>query len=376
MRAFFLTEGTRTSPASRIRVYNHLERLDTIADLHVRAVSFTGEAACRALVDGKKPCPPLRAAEKLRQVAAWSSLRGAARRSDVLFIQRVLPPPGTIARLAGLKTPLIYDFDDAVYLGRAEREMRFRAVVRAASLVIAVSRFAAAEAIRRGAAPERVTVIPSPVDCAAVARRPAGGTGESSFTVGWIGSPATTGYLEAIWPELAAFAAGCPRARFLFVGARPFDTGALKSRVRFEPWSAENDRDLPAQMDAGIMPLPDDPWCRGKGGYKLIQYMAAAVPCLASPVGANLEVVEAGVCGFFAAQSGDWSRHLARLAADPALCDSLGAAGRKRAETVYDYNVTSGQFLTALQNAAACGRTPDTSTGGVTPGQSPAVERK
>ncbi|MCE5271888.1 glycosyltransferase family 4 protein [bacterium] len=376
MRVFFLTEGTRTSPASRIRVYNHLERLAGRTDFEARAVSFTGEAACRALVDGKKPCPPLRAAEKLRQLAAWSSLRGAARRSDVLFVQRVLPPAGTIARLARLKTPLVYDFDDAVYLGRAEREMRFRAVIRAAASVIAVSRFAADEAIRRGAAPERVTVIPSPVDCAAVARRPAGGTGESSFTVGWIGSPATTSYLEAVWPELAAFAADCPRARFLFVGARPFDTGTLKERVRFETWSEEKNRTLPAQMDAGIMPLPDDPWCRGKGGYKLIQYMSAGVACLASPVGANLEVVEDGVCGFFAAQSGDWRRHLARLADNPALCDSLGAAGRQRAETVYDYAVTSGQFLSALQQAAACGRTPDTSTGGVTPGQSPAVERK
>ena len=101
-------------------------------------------------------------------------------------------------------------------------------------------------------------------------------------------------------------------------------------------------------MDAGLMPLADDPWCRGKGAYKLIQYMAAGVPCLAAPVGANLEVVLEGVTGFFARKSGEWRILLNKLAADSALCDSLGAAGRKRAESLYDYSVTSAQFQQVL----------------------------
>lgn len=350
MRAFFLTEGTRTSPASRIRVYNYLDRLAGNDDFQAETVSFTGEACCRALVSGKAPCLFLRGAGKLRQIRIWAGLRSAAARSDVVFIQRVLPPPGITARLARLKTRLVYDFDDAVYLGGTEREMRFREMMRAASRVITVSSAAAREAVRLGAEASRVAVIPSPVDCSGYRVRPAGGAG-SSFTVGWVGSPPTTPYLEAIWPELAVFAGKNPAARFVFVGAKKFDTGALAPRVRFEPWSEDNEKELPALFDAGLMPLPDDPWCRGKGGYKLIQYMAAGVACLASPVGANLEVVEERRTGFFARGSGDWLGLLDRLAGDPGLCGRLGAAGRERAEKMYDYKATCGLFQQVLAEA-------------------------
>ena len=44
------------------------------------------------------------------------------------------------------------------------------------------------------------------------------------------------------------------------------------------------------EMDIGIMPLPDEPWTRGKSGYKLVQYMACGIPVVADRpgVGANL----------------------------------------------------------------------------------------
>ena len=76
----------------------------------------------------------------------------------------------------------------------------------AASRIIAVSATAAREAVSRGANESRVTVIPSSVDCSSYRLRKPGG-GADGFTVGWIGSPATTAYLEAVWPELAEFAA-------------------------------------------------------------------------------------------------------------------------------------------------------------------------
>ena len=43
------------------------------------------------------------------------------------------------------------------------------------------------------------------------------------------------------------------------------------------------------------MPLPDSPWERGKCGFKLIQYMAAGLPVVASPVGVNDRIVSPGV---------------------------------------------------------------------------------
>ena len=39
------------------------------------------------------------------------------------------------------------------------------------------------------------------------------------------------------------------------------------------------------------MPLPDNEFTRGKGGFKLIQYMSTAMPVIASAVGFNKQVV-------------------------------------------------------------------------------------
>ena len=41
----------------------------------------------------------------------------------------------------------------------------------------------------------------------------------------------------------------------------------------------------------GLMPLPDTAFTRGKGGFKLIQYMSTAMPVIASAVGYNKQIV-------------------------------------------------------------------------------------
>src|SRR5690606_38569643 len=65
-------------------------------------------------------------------------------------------------------------------------------------------------------------------------------------------------------------------------------------------WSEQDEVSQIHQMDIGIMPLPDDPWERGKCAYKLIQYMACGLPVVASPVGMNTEVVSHGRNGYLA----------------------------------------------------------------------------
>ena len=65
-------------------------------------------------------------------------------------------------------------------------------------------------------------------------------------------------------------------------------------------WSEATEADSLADAHIGVMPLSDDEWARGKCAFKLLQYMAASLPCVASPVGANTEAVIDGFNGFHA----------------------------------------------------------------------------
>ena len=103
-------------------------------------------------------------------------------------------------------------------------------------------------------------------------------------------------------------------------------------------WSLETEVDLLANFDIGLMPLPDDPWTRGKGGYKLLQYGAVGLPVVASPVGVNREIVVDGVTGFLAESDTEWVDALARLIDDPDLRQTMGQAGRDR--MVEHYSLT------------------------------------
>ncbi|HEV2773129.1 MAG TPA: glycosyltransferase, partial [Thermoleophilaceae bacterium] len=100
--------------------------------------------------------------------------------------------------------------------------------------------------------------------------------------------------------------------------------------------------------EVGLMPLPDTPYTRAKAGFKLLQYMAAAAPVLASPVGVNTELVERSGAGYLATEPAEWEQHLRRLAADPALRCDLGARGRAFIEGYADLDAQADTLARLL----------------------------
>src|SRR5262249_36719724 len=93
-------------------------------------------------------------------------------------------------------------------------------------------------------------------------------------------------------------------------------------------------------FDVGIMPLVDDPYQRGKCGCKLLQYMAAGLPTIASPVGVNQQLLDGGR-GLRATSEDEWHAALAELASDAGLRRSLGEAGRAFVERNYSLRAWS-----------------------------------
>ena len=83
------------------------------------------------------------------------------------------------------------------------------------------------------------------------------------------------------------------------------------------------------------------------------QYMAAALPCVASPVGANTEAVIDGFNGFHARTDDDWERHLEALIRSPELRARFGASGRAHVESRYAMRTYQARYLELLQRLAA-----------------------
>ena len=104
-------------------------------------------------------------------------------------------------------------------------------------------------------------------------------------------------------------------------------------------------------FDIGIMPLPDNEWTRGKGGYKLLQYMAVGVPCVASPVGINKELIRDGENGFLATTEEEWYEKLSLLIDNPELRREMGRRGRAYVVRNHSFEAAAPKLISALKHA-------------------------
>ena len=122
------------------------------------------------------------------------------------------------------------------------------------------------------------------------------------------------------------------------------------------PWRLEEEVAALRRFDIGLMPVPDDSWTRGKGGYKLLQYMAVGLPVVASPVGINTQIVRNGHTGYLATADDAWEELLARLIQDGGLRQRMGLRGRQVVEA--EYSLRRAADVLAATLSAAIGATP------------------
>ena len=286
----------------------------------------------------------------------FSALRRRMR-YDVVWLEKEalpwLPTFLEIARLEGL--PYVVDYDDAWFhryenhwlsplLGR-----KIDAVMRVANTVVAGNEYLARRARQAGA--RRVEIVPTAIDLDRYSGLPEVPSGKA-LTVGWIGIPLNAPYLAMIAPALIAAAAAAAVAPIaLHVVGAPVPPEFSGMAATSFAWSEDTEISRIAQFDVGVMPLHDTPWERGKCAYKLLQVMAAGKPVIASPVGANRQVVRHGVNGFLAETTDEWAEALHKLG-DPALRQRMGAEARKTVEEQYSTATVTPRLAEILHRAA------------------------
>jgi glycosyltransferase involved in cell wall biosynthesis len=106
------------------------------------------------------------------------------------------------------------------------------------------------------------------------------------------------------------------------------------------------------EFSVGVMPLVDDPWSRGKCGYKALLTMACGIPTIASPVGVNKDIIRHRVNGFLAGTETEWIESLAYVLTHADEMAELGRRGRTSVEERYAQEVCERQLLDLLTQIA------------------------
>lgn len=329
----FAKYGTRA--ASTRQRFVQAEPFLNQAGIEIDIAPLFDNAYLDRLFSGKKQSMGSVAGAYVKRIAKLF----ATRDYDFIWVHCELFPylPSFMERLVSISgKPVIYDYDDAIFhqydhhknpLIRATLGSKLAPLMRRANVAFCGNAYLRAYADRYC---KHTEIIPTTVDISLY--QPREGTSASPLTIGWIGSPSTWRYCAQMGDVLSDFARR-ENKRVLIVGAQH----AANSEMPFEfrDWAEEREIADIQQMDIGIMPIPDEPWARGKCGYKLIQYMACGIPVIASPVGVNSEIVEHGVNGFLASTPEEWRTAIATLLADADLRKRMGEAGRTRVESHY-----------------------------------------
>ncbi len=286
----------------------------------------------------------------------------AARRAEVVILQRKLLPLWQLALLRRAAKRLIYDVDDALFQrdsyhvrGAASRmrAQRFAATVRVADLVIAGNEYLR-QKVAACTEPGRVRVVPTCIQPHWYAAATHTRSGPAARLV-WIGQHSTLASLQCAASHLAAAAGQLPGLALRVISvAAPRISGVEVVR---RTWSPASEAAELADGDIGVNWLPDDAWSPGKCGLRVLQYMAAGLPVVANPVGMNRTLVVDGETGYLASTPEEWAAAIARLAADPDLRRQMGAAGRRL--VLHRYSVAGwGPRLAAAVATVARDRQP------------------
>jgi len=267
---------------------------------------------------------------------------------DYIFLFREaspLGPPIVEFILFLLKTRVIYDFDDAIFVPRLSRANPLVGMIKWTSKVKYITRHSYKVTVCNkylvdwaSAHNPSTVLIPTTIDPEyhKPVEKPI--DGQRLPVIGWTGSQSNISYLEIIRPVIKKLQ---EEYDFEFRIICDLDPGFSELKnYRFVKWSIESEITDLGALDIGLMPVPKGTWEKGKVGFKAIQYSALQIPPVASSVGSGHEVVDHEKTGLVVENNeSDWYEALERLLKNPDWALTLGKAAR--AKIIAEYSVSS-----------------------------------
>lgn len=260
---------------------------------------------------------------------------------DLVYILReaaLLGPPVFERLIAHSGVPMVFDFDDAIFVSYRSPSNGYLSYLKFASKTKTICRIASHVMVGNPSLAEyarqvndRVTVIPSTIDTERY-RVPERKYNGGPVVIGWTGSYSTVQHLDTIRGALKKLA---EKESFSLrvIGPSAYECPPVDVEAR--RWRAETEVEDLSDVDIGMMPLPEDRWTKGKCGMKALQFMGLGIPTICSPVGVNTDIIQDDQNGFIAATEDEWVEKLTRLLRSAELRQRLGHAGRVTVEEKY-----------------------------------------
>ena len=269
------------------------------------------------------------------------SLVNKVRDYDLVYILReaaLLGPPVFERLIHQRRVPIVFDFDDAVFVSYKSPSNGYLSYLKFASKTKTICRIAShvmvgnpylAEYARQ--VNDHVTVIPTTIDTERYRVQPPKDS-SGPVVIGWTGSHSTVQHLDTLRGALKKLAER-ESFRLRVIGTPKYECTPVD--VEAMSWRANTELEDLSAIDIGVMPLPDDRWSKGKCGLKALQFMALGIPTVCSPVGVNSDIIQDDENGFLAGTEDEWVDKLSRLIRSHELRQRLGQAGRATVEQKY-----------------------------------------
>ncbi|MFP3982373.1 MAG: glycosyltransferase [Desulfurivibrionaceae bacterium] len=221
---------------------------------------------------------------------------------------------------------IIYDFDDAIMYSPRQPEKDntshfrlFRRTAGISDLAIAGNDYLADLARPFSS---NVEILPTGLDLSEYqeidSQQP-----DSYIRLVWIGSRATLKYLADIAPALEEIGRMDNSVILRIICDDFLEMDSMP--VEKCSWSMQTQiKDL-SECDIGLAPLPDNRFTRGKCGFKVLQYFAAGLPTVASPVEINGKLISESGAGLTAEDPEQWKESLLKLIRDSSLRKKQGS---------------------------------------------------
>jgi glycosyltransferase involved in cell wall biosynthesis len=267
-----------------------------------------------------------------------------ARHFDVVFLhkKRLSPLERFILRRSAKK--ILYDIDDAVMFDHHNPELphpkklkRFYQTVRTADTVIAGNSYLADFAKKVN---NNTVIIPTGLDVSEYDIKK-NKTDDKTRLV-WIGTGSNLLYLKQIKDALEQIGKNYDNVILRIICNEFFDLDSMP--VEKIQWSLKSQIPDLVNCDIGLAPLPEDNFTKGKCGFKILQYFAAGLSVVASPVGVNADIVRTGVNGWVAKKPKQWFDNITGLIENSNLRCRMSREAKETAKD-YDITITSKKFI-------------------------------